>query len=85
MPPSKIKGMRPQENHDVEGSSKVRTKFESVARGIKGKHPRLDVEESAQKRTRSDSVARVIKAKHPCLRKHHEQTRFMVNGFAFSW
>ncbi|KAI8568487.1 hypothetical protein RHMOL_Rhmol02G0204000 [Rhododendron molle] len=38
-PPSKIRGMRPQENHDVEGSSNVRTRFGSVARGIKDKHP----------------------------------------------
>ncbi|KAG5516250.1 hypothetical protein RHGRI_037071 [Rhododendron griersonianum] len=51
-PPSKIKGMRPQENHDVEGSSKIHTRFGSVAREIKAKKARLDVEESAQKRTR---------------------------------
>ncbi|KAF7144859.1 hypothetical protein RHSIM_Rhsim04G0179000 [Rhododendron simsii] len=38
-PPSKLKGMRPQENHDVEGSSKVRTRFGSVTRGIKAKRP----------------------------------------------
>ncbi|KAI8572740.1 hypothetical protein RHMOL_Rhmol01G0223300 [Rhododendron molle] len=62
-PPSKIKCMRPQENHgDVEGYSRVRTRS-----GIKAKHPRLDVEESAQKRTRSGSVARGCKAKHPRL------------------
>ncbi|KAG5541764.1 hypothetical protein RHGRI_021557 [Rhododendron griersonianum] len=72
MPPSKIKGTRPQENHDVEGSSKVRSRFGSVARGIKGKHPRLDVQESAQKRTRSVNVARGIKAKHPRSRKHRD-------------
>ncbi|KAI8559184.1 hypothetical protein RHMOL_Rhmol04G0153300 [Rhododendron molle] len=41
-PPSKIKGTRPQEKHDVEGSSKVRSRFGSVTGGIKGKHPRLD-------------------------------------------
>ncbi|KAF7112808.1 hypothetical protein RHSIM_RhsimUnG0190500 [Rhododendron simsii] len=44
--PSKIvhksfKGMRAQENLDVEGSSKRRTRFGSVARGIKAKHPCL--------------------------------------------
>ncbi|KAG5531469.1 hypothetical protein RHGRI_026178 [Rhododendron griersonianum] len=58
---------RRQENHDVEGYSKVRTRSGSVARGIKAKHPRLDVEESAPIRTRSGSVARGIKAKHPRL------------------
>ncbi|KAG5541768.1 hypothetical protein RHGRI_021561 [Rhododendron griersonianum] len=88
-PPSKIKGTRPQENHDVEGSSKVRSRFGSVARGIKGKHPRLDVQESAQKRTRSVNVARGIKAKHSRSRKHrdvnegeiHETTyRASLNG-----
>ncbi|KAF7131564.1 hypothetical protein RHSIM_Rhsim09G0089700 [Rhododendron simsii] len=31
MPPSKRKGMTPKENHDVEGSSKIRTRFGSVA------------------------------------------------------
>ncbi|KAI8560206.1 hypothetical protein RHMOL_Rhmol04G0238000 [Rhododendron molle] len=71
-PPSKIKGMRAQENHDMEGSSKVRTRFGAVARGIKAKHPRLHVEESAPRRTRSGSVARGIKAKHPCSRKHQD-------------
>ncbi|KAG5515137.1 hypothetical protein RHGRI_036245 [Rhododendron griersonianum] len=74
-PPSKIakkslKCMRPQENHDVEGFSKIRTRSGSAAREIKGKHPQLDVEESAQKRTRSRSVAQEIKAKHPRARKH---------------
>ncbi|KAI8559185.1 hypothetical protein RHMOL_Rhmol04G0153300 [Rhododendron molle] len=55
-PPSKIKGTRPQEKHDVEGSSKVRSRFGSVTGGIKGKHPRLDVQESTQKCTRSVNV-----------------------------
>ncbi|KAI8562944.1 hypothetical protein RHMOL_Rhmol03G0075300 [Rhododendron molle] len=32
--------MRPQENHDVKGSSKIRTRLGSVARGIKAKHSR---------------------------------------------
>ncbi|KAF7143318.1 hypothetical protein RHSIM_Rhsim05G0049300 [Rhododendron simsii] len=68
-PPSKIKGMRPQENHDVQGSSKVRTRFRTVARGIKANHPRLDEEDSAPNRTRSGSVARGNKAKHPRSRK----------------
>ncbi|KAG5528562.1 hypothetical protein RHGRI_029296 [Rhododendron griersonianum] len=71
-PPLKIKGTRPQENHDVEGSLKVRSRFGSVAHGIKGKHHRLDVQESAQKRTRSVNVARGIKAKHPRSRKHRD-------------
>ncbi|KAI8525006.1 hypothetical protein RHMOL_Rhmol13G0194100 [Rhododendron molle] len=58
MSPSKIvqnnlKGMRAQENHDVEGSSKRRARFGNVARGIKAKHPQLNVEEFVQKRTRS--------------------------------
>ncbi|KAG5550319.1 hypothetical protein RHGRI_015320 [Rhododendron griersonianum] len=44
-PPSKIvqrssKGTRTQENLDVEGSFKRRTRSESVARGVKAKHPR---------------------------------------------
>ncbi|KAG5520451.1 hypothetical protein RHGRI_033139 [Rhododendron griersonianum] len=55
--------MRPQENHDVEGSSKILTRFGSVAREIKAKQSQLDVEESGQKRTRSGSVAQEIKAK----------------------
>ncbi|KAF7130622.1 hypothetical protein RHSIM_Rhsim10G0001000 [Rhododendron simsii] len=71
-PPSKIKCMTPKENHDVEGSSKIRTRFGSVAREIKATHPRLDVEESAQKRTRYGSVPRGIKAKHPRSRKHRD-------------
>ncbi|KAF7144820.1 hypothetical protein RHSIM_Rhsim04G0141300 [Rhododendron simsii] len=71
-PPSKIKGMTPKENHDVEGSSKIRTRFGSVAREIKVTHPRPDVEESTQKCTRYGSVARGIKAKHPRSRKHRD-------------
>ncbi|KAI8536556.1 hypothetical protein RHMOL_Rhmol10G0266700 [Rhododendron molle] len=31
--------MRPQKNHDVEVPSKIRTRFGSVARGIKAKNP----------------------------------------------
>ncbi|KAF7135675.1 hypothetical protein RHSIM_Rhsim08G0213000 [Rhododendron simsii] len=68
-PPSKLKGMRTQENHDVQGSSKVRTRSRSVRREIEANHPQIDEEDSAPKRTRSGSVDRGIKAKHPRSRK----------------
>ncbi|KAF7151536.1 hypothetical protein RHSIM_Rhsim02G0177400 [Rhododendron simsii] len=71
--------MRPQENHDVEGSSKIRTRFGSVAREIKAKKPRLDVEESEQKCTRSGSVAQGIKAKDPCSRKPRDDNKEEIN------
>ncbi|KAF7120080.1 hypothetical protein RHSIM_Rhsim13G0135500 [Rhododendron simsii] len=64
--------MRPQENPNVVGSSKVHTRSGSVARGIKAKHPRLDVVKSTPKRPRFSSVAQGIKAKHPHLRKHQD-------------
>ncbi|KAF7127520.1 hypothetical protein RHSIM_Rhsim11G0077700 [Rhododendron simsii] len=67
--------VRPQENHDVEGSSKIRTRFGSVTREIKAKKPRLDVEESEQKCTRSGSVAQGIKAKDPCSRKPRDENK----------
>ncbi|KAI8542102.1 hypothetical protein RHMOL_Rhmol08G0112900 [Rhododendron molle] len=88
-PPSKItwnrlKGMKSHENHDVEGTSKIRTRLGleestpkrprsgTAARGSKTKRPRLDVVESTHKRTRSGSVARGIKGKQPRSRKHWE-------------
>ncbi|KAF7135737.1 hypothetical protein RHSIM_Rhsim08G0155200 [Rhododendron simsii] len=72
-----------QENYDVEGSSKRRTRFGSVARGIKAKHTRLDVEESVQKRTRFGSVARGIKAKHSRLRKHRDENKGEIREIAY--
>ncbi|KAG5538895.1 hypothetical protein RHGRI_019441 [Rhododendron griersonianum] len=81
-PPSKIaqnslKGMKSHENHDVEGTSKIRTR-----RGIKAKRLRLDVEESTHKRTRPGSAARGSKAKRPRLDVEESTRKHTRSGSA---